>query len=117
MSSPDFRRRAAELERAHRERASLARTLERGMPSSWLYRWARSLFSSPRAAPLVAPPIPMPAAGECVVTFLGHATTLVRYTRGRVLTDPCFAGSLFSLRRARAAGLPPGALEGLDVVL
>jgi L-ascorbate metabolism protein UlaG (beta-lactamase superfamily) len=52
-----------------------------------------------------------------VVTFIGHATVLLRYPHGRVLTDPCFARSLFSLRRARAPVLPPGALEGIDVVL
>jgi L-ascorbate metabolism protein UlaG (beta-lactamase superfamily) len=34
-----------------------------------------------------------------------------------VLTDPCFARSLRSLKRVRAPGLPPGALEGLDLVL
>jgi L-ascorbate metabolism protein UlaG (beta-lactamase superfamily) len=41
----------------------------------------------------------------------------VRYARARVLFDPCFARSLLTLKRVRAAGLPPGALEGLDLVL
>src|SRR6185295_18401184 len=39
------------------------------------------------------------------------------YFHTRILTDPCFAGSLYGLRRARPAVLPSGALEGLDVIL
>jgi L-ascorbate metabolism protein UlaG (beta-lactamase superfamily) len=116
-----FRRRVRELDRAHRERQSLARTLEHGSSGSWLWRWVRGLVGAPAvatgAALATAQPIPLPGRGECVVTFIGHATTLVRYTRGRVLTDPCFARSLLSLKRLTAAGLPPGALEGLDLVL
>jgi L-ascorbate metabolism protein UlaG (beta-lactamase superfamily) len=68
----------------------------------------------PRRPP---PPIPLPAAGECALTFIGHATTLIRYARTRVLTDPCFARSLYTLRRARPPVLPDGALENVDLVL
>src|SRR5207244_669343 len=63
------------------------------------------------------PAIPLPGAGECALTFVGHATALIRYARGRALTDPCFARSLYTLKRARPAALPDGALEGIDLVL
>ena len=113
-----FRSRSRELERAHKERQSLSRSFSHGTFSSWLYRWLRGLIAAPHTVPLGSnEPIPIPGTGECGITFIGHATTLIRFARGRVLTDPCFARSLYSLRRARAAGLPPGALEGLDVVL
>lgn len=97
---------------------SLSRDLEHGAVRSWLWRWLKGLAAAPPSPPLLGPaPIPIPAQGECVLTFLGHATVLIRYAHGRVLTDPCFARSLYGLRRARAAALPPGALEGLDLVL
>jgi L-ascorbate metabolism protein UlaG (beta-lactamase superfamily) len=114
-----FRRRMRELDRAHRDRHTLARTLEHG-GSSWLFRWLRGLVAAPLppgSALSTTQPIPMPGRGECVLTFIGHATTLVRYAQGRVLTDPCFARSLLSLKRLKSPGLPPGALEGLDLVL
>lgn len=103
--------RGRELDREHRARGNLGRS------SSWLWRWLRGLVGTPHPPPLLPAPIPLPSAGECVVTFVGHATALIRYARGRVLTDPCFARSLYSLKRVRAAALPPGALEGLDLVL
>ncbi|MDB4964323.1 MAG: Zn-dependent hydrolase of the beta-lactamase fold-like protein [Myxococcales bacterium] len=95
--------------------------LHGGIPS-WLFQWLRALMPSgmggrqllPRRPP---PPIPIPAAGECAITFIGHATALIRYAHARLLTDPCLARSLYSLRRVRAPGLPDGALESVDVVL
>ena len=118
-SAAYFRARAHELDELHRKRGSLA--LHGGVPS-FVLRWflARlpALLGGPhQLARRPPPPIPMPAAGECSVTFIGHATALVRYARARVLTDPLFARSLYSLRRLRPAGLPDGALESIDVVL
>jgi L-ascorbate metabolism protein UlaG (beta-lactamase superfamily) len=113
-----FRARVQELDREHRRRLALGRSFEHGALSSWLYRWVKGLFAAPPSPALVGPaPIPLPGPGECVVTVVGHATTLIRYAQARVLTDPCFARSLYSLNRVRAAELPPGALEALDVVL
>ncbi len=107
-----------ELARAHRERNTVGRALEGRGTSSFLWQWARGLVSPVRGAPLLGPaPIPIPSQAECAITFIGHATALIRYAHGRVLTDPCFARSLYSLRRVRAAALPPGALEGISLVL
>lgn len=95
--------------------------LHGGVPS-FVLRWLRALLPSALGGPALLPrrpppPIPVAGASECVVTFIGHATALVRYARARLLTDPCLARSLYSLRRMRPATLPPGALESIDVVL
>jgi L-ascorbate metabolism protein UlaG (beta-lactamase superfamily) len=115
----DFRARVKELDELHRRRGSMM--LHAGVPS-WILKWLRALLppllGGPPLLPRRPPPaIPIPAAGECVVTFVGHATALVRYSRARLLTDPCFARSLYSLKRLRPAVLPSGALESIDVVL
>lgn len=115
----DFRARVKELDELHRRRGSMM--LHGGVPS-WLLKWLRALMPHALGGPTPLPrrpppPIPIPAAGECVVTFIGHATALVRYARARLLTDPCFARSLYSLRRVRPAALPSGALESIDVAL
>jgi L-ascorbate metabolism protein UlaG (beta-lactamase superfamily) len=118
MDDSRFAARAQALERAHRERLSLLRTVEHGRLQSWLWRWAVGLLTRPRVPVLArAPAIPRPGPGECALTFVGHATVIVRYARGRAITDPCFARSLRTLRRARPACLPPGALDGIDLVL
>ena len=95
--------------------------LHGGVPS-FVLRWLGAMLPSSLGGPLrlprrPPPPIPMPASGECSVTFIGHATALVRYARARLLTDPMFASSLYTLRRLRPAALPDGALESIDVVL
>jgi L-ascorbate metabolism protein UlaG (beta-lactamase superfamily) len=84
-----------------------------------LYRWARGWFSRSVPPALVGPPppIPLPGPGECSITFIGHATALIRYEHGRLLTDPCFATALYGLKRARPPAIPAGALEGVDAVL
>jgi L-ascorbate metabolism protein UlaG (beta-lactamase superfamily) len=114
-----FRGRAHELDEAHKRRGSLV--LHGGVPS-FVLQWLRALLPSglggpPQLMRRPPPPIPIPAAGECSITFIGHATALIRYARARLLTDPMFARSLYSLRRLRPPGLPDGALESIDVVL
>ena len=118
-SAAAFRARVRELDEAHRRRSSLM--LHGGIPS-FVLRWLGALVPAALGGPALLPrrpppPIPMPASGECSVTFIGHATALVRYARARVLTDPLFARSLYTLKRLRPAALPDGALESVDVVL
>jgi L-ascorbate metabolism protein UlaG (beta-lactamase superfamily) len=113
-SAAAFRARAHDLDETHRRRGSSA--LHGGVPS-FVLRWLRALLGPRQLMRRPPPPIPVVAAGECSVTFIGHATALIRYARARVLTDPLFARSLYTLRRLRAPGLPDGALESIDVVL
>jgi L-ascorbate metabolism protein UlaG (beta-lactamase superfamily) len=115
----DFRARARELDEAHRRRTDFM--VHGGVPS-WLWQWMRALLQpvvgGPPLLPRRPPPaIPIPGQDECALTFIGHATTLIRYARARVLTDFCLARNLYSLRRARPPALPDGALEAVDCVL
>lgn len=115
----DFRARARELDAAHRRRGSL--TLHAGVPS-WLLQWLAARMPAALGGPPLLPrrpppPIPVPATTECALTYIGHATTVIRYAHARVVTDPCLARSLYSLKRLRPPALPPGALEGVDCVL
>jgi len=108
-----------ELDEAHRRRGSMM--LHGGIPS-FILRWLRALLPAALGGPLAlprrpTPPIPIPGTNECSVTFIGHATALIRYAHARLLTDPMFARSLYTLRRLRPAALPDGALENIDVVL
>jgi L-ascorbate metabolism protein UlaG (beta-lactamase superfamily) len=118
LARASFAERRAELELLHRQRRA-EKIASDDRSGSWLYRWARALIAPPRGRRPVGPPppIPLPSTGECVITFVGHATLLLRYAHARLLTDPCFARSLYSLRRAQPCALPDGALEGLDLVL
>jgi L-ascorbate metabolism protein UlaG (beta-lactamase superfamily) len=74
---------------------------------------------------LVGPTAPASASGgpprarddEIVVTYVGHATTLVQLGAVRVLTDPVYAERLFVPKRLVAPGVPIEALPPLDIVL
>lgn len=112
--SGSWQQREEELLRLHRARPGLWR---KGPRASWILRWLASQIFAERWGPPVAPPIPDPEPGECTVTFLGHASVLLRYATARVLFDPCFTSSIYSLRRRRPAVLPAGTIEDLDAVL
>jgi L-ascorbate metabolism protein UlaG (beta-lactamase superfamily) len=105
-ASPQRERREF-LEAAHRNRPAL-----RG---SFLARWLRAAFRRPRAA--VHQPLPAIAPGELGVTFVGHASVLLRYHDTRILTDPNLRRWLFGVRRAWEPGLSAEELAPLDVVL
>jgi L-ascorbate metabolism protein UlaG (beta-lactamase superfamily) len=69
-----------------------------------------------------APPPARVADGQIAVTFISHATFLLRTSSGTCLTDPVFtshAGPLGRLgpRRVREAAIVPSALPHLDVIL
>ena len=96
----------------------MTRRLARGgLGASFLWRWLTGLGRGPRPSSRVPAPLPLPAPGECSVTWVGHGTCVVRYAAARVITDPCFASSLYGLSRLRPAALGPGALEAIDVAL
>ena len=68
--------------------------LHGGVPS-FLVQWLRALLPPALGGPLALPrrpppPIPLPASGECSITFVGHATFLLRFAGGVLVTDPVF---------------------------
>ncbi|MBP0492933.1 MBL fold metallo-hydrolase [Pararoseomonas indoligenes] len=79
--------------------------------------WPRHLDDPPEAPPTEPPP------GHAAITFIGHATFLIRLHGGpTLLTDPiwserCSPFSFAGPRRARAPGLALTALPPLDAVL
>jgi L-ascorbate metabolism protein UlaG (beta-lactamase superfamily) len=89
-------------------------------------RWMRTRERTPwpKHAP-AASCVPAPAAvgpGRVAVTFVGHATFLIRTPSTVIITDPVFtshAGPFGRLgpRRVRAPGLAPSALPPVDLVL
>jgi hypothetical protein len=93
--------REEELERAHLERlhtldeAHRRRSFRR---SSFLAMWAQAALRAPRRAEKA--PLPAVARGQLGVTFIGHATVLLRYHDARILTDPNLGHWLLGLRRA-----------------
>lgn len=79
--------------------------------------------SWPEHVPLApqAPP-PTPRGDEVVATWIGHATFLLRTTRGNFLTDPVFSEraspvSWAGPRRVHAPGVPFDALPRIHTVL
>jgi L-ascorbate metabolism protein UlaG (beta-lactamase superfamily) len=79
--------------------------------------WPRHLEDPPEAPP------PEPPPGHAAITFIGHATFLIRIAGGpTLLTDPiwserCSPFSFLGPRRARAPGLALDALPPIDAVL
>ena len=82
-----------------------------GMP------WPRLVRDPPEAPPAEPPP------GHAAITFIGHATFLIRIAGGpTLLTDPvwserCSPFTFLGPRRARAPGLALEALPPVDAVL
>lgn len=70
----------------------------------------------PMAAPEGPGAVADPAGGISV-TYVGHATVLVRLGATTLLTDPVYSDRLMIPRRLVAPGVPLDALPRLDVVL
>ncbi|MFT9448110.1 MBL fold metallo-hydrolase [Gluconobacter japonicus] len=68
-----------------------------------------------------------PAPGECLATFIGHATVLLQFGRQgreplRIITDPVFSERCspfrsFGPKRVRPPGIPLEALPPIDMIL
>src|SRR5207247_2022024 len=76
---------------------------------------ARSLVL-PTAAP-AGPGVATDPAGGISVTYVGHATVLVRLDGATLLTDPVYSSRLVLPKRLVAPGVTLEALPPLDVVL
>ena len=105
--------RMGDLDRQHRNRlrgaARLMLTLR--FLATALVRLRRG------TTPIATAPVPHPAPGTVMVTFVGHATVMVTTPKARVLTDPLLDNSLWGLRRAKAAGLHEDDRNDVDLVL
>src|SRR5262250_640606 len=60
---------------------------------------------------------PLEPAGGVSVTYVGHATVLVRVGGMSILTDPVYSSRLILPKRLVAPGVPLADLPPLDVVL
>jgi len=76
---------------------------------------ARALLSATVPAP--GRGVPVDPAGGVSVTYVGHATVLVRLGDATFLTDPIYAPRLTLLQRLVAPGVPLESLPPLDAVL
>ncbi|WP_241665314.1 MBL fold metallo-hydrolase [Teichococcus oryzae] len=97
-----------------------------GQPLSAVWRMMREGRGTPwpgRVENPPFPPPPEPSPGEVVVTFIGHASFLIRYPGGpALLTDPIWSERCSPFRfagpkRVRAPGLAFEALPKIDTVL
>ncbi|MCQ4162006.1 MBL fold metallo-hydrolase [Roseomonas sp. GC11] len=97
-----------------------------GQPLSAVWRMMREGKGTPWPAWVENPPYPPPPEppdGQAVVTFLGHASFLIRLPGGpTLLTDPIWSERCSPLRfagpkRVRAPGLAFDALPPIDAVL
>jgi L-ascorbate metabolism protein UlaG (beta-lactamase superfamily) len=84
-------------------------------PGQVLGLMARSLLA-PTALP-PGPGTPAEPAGGVSVTYVGHATVLVRFDGVSLLTDPVYSSRLILPKRLVEPGVALGALPPLDVVL
>src|SRR5581483_1638198 len=81
----------------------------------FLTRSARSFVLPTRDAP--GPGMPVEPAGGISVTYVGHATVLVRFDGVNLLTDPVYSSRLILPKRLVSPGVPLPDLPPLDVVL
>ncbi|OAG73064.1 metal-dependent hydrolase [Gluconobacter japonicus] len=94
-----------------------------------ILKWQLSL--RPRWPDALPPQTPhtltAPAPGECLATFIGHATVLIQFGRQgreplRIITDPVFSERCspfcsFGPKRVRPPGIPLDALPPIDLIL
>ena len=100
-----------------RERALSRQHAKRRIPRyrSLLAHWAGLYLRPPRRAQVA--PLPKPDPGQVAVSFAGHATALIRYRNLTVLADPMLSDWRGGIRREMRAGLSPGELGDVDLIL
>jgi L-ascorbate metabolism protein UlaG (beta-lactamase superfamily) len=100
--------RAAELGRLHRDMPVRRYT---SLVAHWMGRW----FRAPR--PAQREPIPDISAGQLAVTFVGHATVIVRYAHLAVAFDPMLGHWIGGVHRAVEPGQRPEDLADVGLIL
>jgi L-ascorbate metabolism protein UlaG (beta-lactamase superfamily) len=107
------------IEALHRSRAEELDELNRGhrpdrhlsLIGAWAAGWLR------RAARVDAEPIPAVGAGEVSVTFVGHATVVLRYAQLNVILNPMLGGHIGLAKRAEQPGILSSDLLSVDLIL
>src|SRR5215471_9982678 len=94
-----------ELNSAHRP------ARHRSIVTAWAASWLGRLPDARRE------PIPSAGPGELCVTFAGHSTVLLGFSRLQVAVNPMLGNRIGVARRAQAAGLRPADLGGCDLIL
>ena len=100
--------RVLELDRRNRQHHT---SRHRSLLLHWL---ARRLRRAAAVEPGVLPPV---ESGQVAITWGGHASALVRYSRLSVLCDPVLARSVNGVKRELGPGLSLDALADVDLVL
>ncbi len=80
--------------------------------------WALRDLRDAALIPVRPGPLPELGPGETSVTWVGHATTLIRTGGANLLVDPLWSDKIFGARpRLTPPGLPFGELPPIDAVL
>lgn len=99
---------AAGLDAAHRGlRVARYRSL--------LWHWVRRWFAPPHRSMFER--LPSVPEKHVAVTFIGHASVLVRYPGAAICVDPMLGGWVGGARRAVEAGLAPADLDDVALIL
>jgi L-ascorbate metabolism protein UlaG (beta-lactamase superfamily) len=101
-------RQARALDRVHRAR-------DTPRHRSLVLAWARQWLRRPERRPMQA--LPEVAREQVGITFVGHATVLVRYANLSILCDPMLGGRVGAARRAIAPGLGAADLGDVHLIL
>lgn len=99
---------ATDLDAAHRD-------LKVARYRSLLWHWVRAWFSPPQRAMFER--LPSVQADQVAVTFIGHASVLVRYPGAAICVDPMLGRWVGGARRAVEAGLAPADLDDVALIL
>src|SRR5262245_6641136 len=104
------RSRREELDELHRN-TRRAHSRRQSLLFAWLGGW---LTRQKRA---IAEPLPDVRPGEVGLTWAGHATMVLRYSRLVIACDPMLGGHVGVIKRAVAPGLSPHELDDVGLVL
>lgn len=108
LASALERSRADELDQLHKQH-----TPERHL--SLLGAWLAGNFRRTRRA--LAEPLPDITTGEVGISWIGHASVLIRYSRLSIASDPMLGARLGLVRRAVAPGLTAAEHDDVGLIL
>ena len=98
-----------------RELARLHRGARVRRYPSVVARWLAGWLRAPR--PAAIDPVPPVEPGQVAVTFVGHASLIVRYPGLAIAIDPVLGGWLGPIRRATAAGATAATIADVGLIL